>query len=151
MRILVAEDNVAMGNVIRFNLEKAGFDVVHVASGEMAWKQVQQGGFQMLVTDFQMPGMNGGELCRRIREQPSLATLPVILLTAKCLEIDADDYRERLAVSAVLMKPFSPRYLVQLVQETLSADHDREQDHDHDHEYMIPDMVPDMVAGPMDG
>jgi CheY-like chemotaxis protein len=127
MRILVAEDNVAMGNVIGFNLRKAGFDVVHVVSGEMAWKLIQQEEFHLLVTDFQMPGMTGGELCRRMREErsgtmyPSSAAIPVILLTAKGLEIDADYYRETLAVSAVLMKPFSPRNLVQLVQETLSV------------------------------
>jgi CheY-like chemotaxis protein len=120
IRILVAEDNVAMGNVIGFNLRKAGFDVVHVASGEMAWKLLQQEEFHLLVTDFQMPGMNGGELCKRIREEPSLAAIPVILLTAKCLEIDADYYCKTLAVRTVLMKPFSPRSLVQLVQETLA-------------------------------
>jgi len=120
MRILVAEDNAAMGNVIGFNLRKAGFDVVHAVSGEIAWKQLQQQEFDLLITDFQMPGMNGGDLCRRVREEPSLAAIPVILLTAKGLEIDADYYRETLAVSAVLMKPFSPKRLLQLVQETLS-------------------------------
>ena len=121
MRILVAEDNVAMGNVIGFNLKKAGLEVVHVVSGDMAWRLLQLRDFDLLVTDYQMPGMNGGELCRRIREELRLAAFPVILLTAKGLEIDVAFYRETLGVSAVLMKPFSPRELTQLVQENLAA------------------------------
>jgi two-component system, OmpR family, alkaline phosphatase synthesis response regulator PhoP len=121
MRILVAEDNVAMANVIAFNLRKAGFEVLHAASGDIAWKQLQQEEFDLLVTDYQMPGMNGGDLTRRIREERSPAALPVILLTAKCLELDGEYCRETLGVNAVMMKPFSPRGLVQLVQELLSV------------------------------
>jgi CheY-like chemotaxis protein len=121
MRILVAEDNVAMANVIAFNLRKAGFDVLHVASGDIAWKQLQLEEFALLVTDFQMPGMNGGDLSRRIRQEPSLAAIPVVLLTAKCLELDVEYYRETLGVNAVMMKPFSPRSLVQLVQKLLTV------------------------------
>lgn len=121
MRVLVAEDNVAMSSVIAFNLKKAGMEVVCAASGETAWKLLQQGDFDFLVTDFQMPGMDGGELCGRIRQEPRLAALPVILLTAKGLEIDAAYYRETLGVSAVLGKPFSPRELTRLVQERLAA------------------------------
>ena len=120
MRVLVAEDDVAMGNVIGFNLRRAGFDVVHVVSGEVTWKLLQQGGYDLLVADFQMPGMNGADLCKRIREERMLATLPVILLTAKGLGIDADCYRETLDVSNVLMKPFRPSELTQLVQGLLA-------------------------------
>ncbi len=121
MRILVAEDNRAIGSVICFNLKNAGFDVVHEVTGDGAWRQLFEQEFDLVLTDFQMPGMNGGELCARIRQEPAWKSLPVILLTAKGLEIDADYYRESLAVSAVLMKPFSPRALVSLVQETLAT------------------------------
>jgi CheY-like chemotaxis protein len=122
MRILVAEDNIAMGNVIGFNLKNAGFEVLHVVSGETAWKMIQQQEFDMLVTDFQMPGVNGGELCRRVRENPSLVSLPIVMLTAKGLEMDPEYYREILGVNAVLSKPFSPRELTRLVQDILSAE-----------------------------
>jgi CheY-like chemotaxis protein len=121
MRILVAEDNVAMANVITFNLMKAGFEVLHVASGDMAWKVLQQDDFDLLVTDFQMPGMNGGDLARRVRQEPSLSAIPVVLLTAKCIELEDENYREALEVNAVMMKPFSPQKLVGEVQTLLSA------------------------------
>lgn len=99
MRILVAEDNLAIGNVIGFNLKQVGFEVVQVVSGETAWTCLQQQDYDLLITDFQMPGMNGGDLCRRMREEPSLAAVPVILLTAKGMEIDTEYYRETLGVS----------------------------------------------------
>jgi two-component system, OmpR family, alkaline phosphatase synthesis response regulator PhoP len=121
MRVLVAEDNVATASVISFNLKSAGFEVIQAASGETAWSLLQQQPFDLLVTDFQLPGVNGGELCQRIRNDPRLAAFPVILLTAKGLEIDTAHYRESLQVSAVLIKPFSPRRLTQLVQETIAV------------------------------
>jgi CheY-like chemotaxis protein len=125
MRILVAEDNVAMANVIAFNLKKAGFDVLHAASGDLAWKKLQQQGFDLVITDFQMPGMNGGDLTRQIRQEPSLSKTPIILLTAKCLELEGEYSRETLGATASMMKPFSPRSLVQLVQEVLSVPSER--------------------------
>jgi CheY-like chemotaxis protein len=100
---------------------------MHVVSGDMAWKLLQQQDFDLLVTDYQMPGMNGGELCKRIRHDLQLASFPVILLTGKGLEIDVAYYRETLGVNAVLIKPFSPRELTQLVQELLAAEASNQQ------------------------
>jgi two-component system, OmpR family, alkaline phosphatase synthesis response regulator PhoP len=126
MRILVAEDNIAMANVIAFNLMKAGFDVLHVGSGDIAWKLLQQEEFDLLVTDYQMPGMNGGDLSRRMRQEPSLSEIPIVLLTAKFLELDGERCLDTLGVNAVMMKPFSPRGLVHMVQKLLSVASERE-------------------------
>jgi CheY-like chemotaxis protein len=120
--VLIAEDNVAMGYVIRFGLERAGLEAVHVVSGDKAWDLLQHRHFDMLVTDFQMPGMTGGELCQRMRQDQRWVDTPVILLTAKAFEIETAYYRQTLGVSAVLMKPFSPRELTRLVQETLAVE-----------------------------
>lgn len=121
MRVLVAEDNNVMANVIQFNLKQAGFEVVHAPAGDVAWERLQQEKFDLVVTDFQMPNLNGGDLCRRIRQDPSLRTTPVILLTAKSLELGEDYCRGTLGVDAVMMKPFSPRSLVQLARELVQA------------------------------
>ncbi|MBN2477601.1 MAG: response regulator [Pirellulales bacterium] len=115
-RILVAEDNVAMLGVIRYNLDKAGFDVTTAKTGQTAWDLLQQDTFDLLITDFQMPGLTGGEVCERIRRDPRLAQMPVFLLTAKGLELDEDYYLRQLSVGAIITKPFSPRELVQTVQ-----------------------------------
>ena len=74
-----------------------------------------------LVTDYQMPGMDGFELCRRMRHDPRLAQIPVLLLTAKMFEIDVSQVQEKLGLFTVLSKPFSPRELTRLVQERLGT------------------------------
>jgi CheY-like chemotaxis protein len=119
-RILVAEDNLATLSVIRFTLEKAGFEVTAAPSGQAAWDLLERYDFDLLVSDFQMPGITGGELCQRIREHPRLAPMPVILLTAKGLDLDATRYRDQLSVSAIMAKPFSPRELTRTVQDCLA-------------------------------
>lgn len=120
-RILVAEDNVAMLSVIRFTLEKAAFEVTTAPSGQAAWDLLERHDFDLLVSDFQMPGITGGELCQRIRQHPRLAPMPVILLTAKGLELDATRYRDQLSVVAIMAKPFSPRELTRTVQDCLAV------------------------------
>lgn len=120
-RILVAEDNSAMLNVIRLNLSRAGFEVVTAKCGKTAWKLLQENAFDLVVTDFQMPGMTGGELCERIRGHEGLGPIPVILLTAKGFELDAAYYERDLRVAAIVDKPFSPRELVRTVREYLAV------------------------------
>lgn len=120
-RILVVEDNVAMLGVIRFMLERAGFQVAGADCGQTAWELLSQQDFDLVVADFQMPGMTGGELCRRMRKDARLAGIPLILLTAKGFELDVEHYRNVESVSAVMFKPFSPRELVRRVKEYLGV------------------------------
>ncbi len=120
--ILVAEDNAAMAGVIRYNLEKAGFEVTLARCGQTAWELLESQSFDLVVSDFQMPGINGGELCQRIRQDERLAQLPVILLTAKGLELDLSWYEDELGVSEVMAKPFSPRELTLAVQQHLAVE-----------------------------
>ena len=121
-RVLVVEDNVAMLGVIRFKLERAGLRVDGAECGERAWELLNQHNFDLVVADFQMPGMTGGELCRRMRKDERLAGIPLILLTAKGFELDVEHYRSVESVHAVIFKPFSPRELVRVVKECLGAE-----------------------------
>jgi CheY-like chemotaxis protein len=112
LRVLVVEDNRVMADVMRFNFNRAGFSATVALNGRIAWDLLQVETFQLLVTDFQMPEMDGGELCRRIRTEPRFDRLPIILLTAKGMEIDRDRLTRELGLSLILYKPFSPRQLV---------------------------------------
>jgi CheY-like chemotaxis protein len=114
--ILVAEDNAATAAVIRFNLERKGLDVTIAGSGLAAWNLLQEEDFDLVISDVQMPGISGSELCQRMRQVPALADIPIIMLTAKSFEMDPDAYLERLTVSAIVPKPFSPRELARLVE-----------------------------------
>lgn len=115
-KIIVIEDEEAIQKLIVFNLEKAGFSCLSVERAEDALKLLQSERCQLIVLDIMLPGMDGLEFCRRLREQKE--TVPVIMLTARGEEIDrvlgleigADDY---------LTKPFSPRELIARVKAVL--------------------------------
>ena len=120
-RVLVAEDNAAMRNVICFALRGAGFEVTAAEDGHKAWTTLDTEDIDLVVSDFQMPRMSGGELCERMRGDCRFAQTPVILLTAKGYELNAAQYRDELSVSAIMSKPFSPRELAESVQHCLAA------------------------------
>ena len=125
--VLVAEDNMATATAIRYNLEKAGLKVTVARCGESAWKLLSERDFDLVVSDFQMPRMTGGQLCEKMGQEPRLAGIPMILLTAKALEPDSTHPLQVLRslgvvpLRRIMPKPFSPRELVQTARELLEA------------------------------
>lgn len=120
-KILVADDNHALADVVRFNLQRAGFAVTVVYTGAQAWDRLQRESFDFIVTDYQMPEMNGAELCGHIRRSSRLAGVKVLLLSAKGMEMDVDQVKRELGLEAVMFKPFSPRELVQTISNCLQG------------------------------
>jgi len=101
MRLLIAEDDVTSRAMLQAVLTKWGYDVTAVSDGEQAWAGLQEPNAPGLaVLDWEMPGMDGAELCRRLREQTRKEPLYLILLTSRSepedivqgLEAGADDY-----------------------------------------------------------
>jgi len=119
-RILVAEDNIALATVIRFNLEKSGFEVCVAPNGSEAVELLGKQQFDMLITDYQMPSLGGEEFCRHIRESMQLMDLPIVMCSAKGYELDSEYLRSRWNVQKVIFKPFSLREIVQIVRSTTS-------------------------------
>jgi two-component system chemotaxis sensor kinase CheA len=99
-RILVADDSLTTRSAMKALLEIAGFTVLAAADGEEAWSLLTTGGVQVVVTDVQMPRLDGFELTRRIKGDPRLRATPVVLVTsldapedrAQGLEAGADGY-----------------------------------------------------------
>src|SRR4051812_49428031 len=100
MRVLIAEDEPTSSFILRRTLEIMGHEIFAVADGLAAWELVEQGGFHLVISDWMMPGMDGLELCRRIRRRiSSRAYTYVIVVTAKrqrkdrveALQAGADD------------------------------------------------------------
>jgi two-component system alkaline phosphatase synthesis response regulator PhoP len=118
-RILLCDDEIHITRAAHMKLSRAGFDVEMASDGQAGWEAIQRQMPSLLVTDFQMPRLDGLELCRRLREYPPTRELPVILLTAKGYEYDWDQISRELSLTKVIAKPFSPRELLQTVQETL--------------------------------
>lgn len=121
VRVLVVEDNRVMADVMRFNFDRAGFSATVAHNGQIAWDLLQTQDFELLVTDYQMPEMDGEELCRRIRAEARFVDLAIILLTAKGLEIERDRFTRELGLSLIMYKPFSPRQLVAAAEECVAG------------------------------
>jgi Response regulators consisting of a CheY-like receiver domain and a winged-helix DNA-binding domain len=114
-RILVVDDEPSIVELIRVNLEDGGYDVGVAADGDEALERFSQEAWDLVILDLMLPGVDGIEVCRRIRK---VSQVPIIMLTAKADEIDrvlglemgADDY---------VTKPFSPRELLARVRAIL--------------------------------
>jgi DNA-binding response OmpR family regulator len=118
-RVLVADDDADIRELVLFKLESAGFEVAAVADGQTALDTALADPPDLVVLDLMMPGLTGLEVCSALRGAPATAQLPIIMLTAKAQDADitrglatgADDY---------IVKPFSPRELLSRVQAVLS-------------------------------
>ena len=91
------------------------------SDGQEAWERIQDRRPDILITDCQMPRLDGFGLTRRVRENPDTRDLPVLMLTAKGFELSAEELAEKWNVMAVIAKPFSPRELLQTVDKILQA------------------------------
>jgi DNA-binding response OmpR family regulator len=115
MRILIVEDEEPIREVMQAYLTQKGYEVVEAIDGPTAREKFEQIRFDLVVLDLNLPGMDGIEICRKIREY---SQVPVIMVTARVEEIDeilgleigADDY---------LKKPFSPKILTARVEALL--------------------------------
>ncbi len=117
-KILIVDDEPDLVALVAYHLRKEGFGAVSVSSGEEALETVRQGGIDLVLLDLMLPGIQGTEVCRMLREDPRTEAIPVIMLTARAdvsdrvrgLESGADDY---------LPKPFSPTELLARVKAVL--------------------------------
>ncbi len=117
-RVLVVDDDPDVRSLVELKLRLEGLEVVTAASGEEALAQLSVQTVDLVVLDLMMPGIDGIEVCRRIRDTAEIAHLPVIMLTARAQEKDVE---RGLTVGATdyVVKPFSPRELMVRVRGAL--------------------------------
>ena len=118
-RILLCDDEIHILKAAEIKLTRAGYEVVTASDGYEALASIQEQMPDMVITDCQMPRMDGLELIRRLRANEATRDLPVVMLSAKRFELPEAELTEKWNVEKILSKPFSPRELVQLVTETL--------------------------------
>ena len=119
MQILVIEDDVDIAELVAFNLERQGWKTVLVHHGGEGWEQIQQLHPDLVILDVMLPGMDGMQIFRAMKENEMTRGIPVIFLTARGaledrlegLSLGADDY---------VTKPFSPKELVLRVRNVLT-------------------------------
>src|SRR3990170_7632155 len=99
-KILIVEDDQHISQLVKYNLEKAGFDCATAETGEEAIERLKKGSFDLTILDIMLPQMDGFEVCKRIKQETRCAAMPIMMLTAKGEEVDrivgfelgADDY-----------------------------------------------------------
>lgn len=117
-RVAVVEDEEAISELLRYNLESEGFEVDAIMRGDEAETRLKERVPDLLILDWMLPGVSGIELCRRLRQRPETERLPIIMLTARGEESErvrglstgADDY---------VVKPFSTPELMARVKAML--------------------------------
>src|SRR5437763_8786188 len=118
MRVLIVEDEPDIRDLLAFHLEREGYQVARSRAGAEALRHVQTSLPDLVLLDLMLPEVDGLEVCRRLRQDPRTAALPIVMLTAKGEEVDrilglelgADDY---------IVKPFSPREVVARIRAVL--------------------------------
>ncbi|MBM3975049.1 MAG: response regulator transcription factor [Planctomycetes bacterium] len=125
-KILVIEDEPDILEVMQYNLAREGYKVVACRNGEQGLSRIRTDNPDLVILDLMLPGMDGVEVCRQVKSDPVIRSIPIIMVTAKAEESDivlglgigADDY---------LGKPFSPRELIARVKVVLRRGPLREQ------------------------
>ena len=118
-QVLIVEDNSVLADVMRFNLERAGMEVTLAVSAEIAISHLRQSPFSLMISDYQLPGISGEQLCVQIRQELQLKEMPIFVCTAKGFEIDIASLQSELGVRQVIFKPFSMRETARLVCEAV--------------------------------
>ncbi len=139
-KILIVDDEKNIVDILRFNLEKEGFETIEAYDGEQAMEMALAKAPDLILLDIMLPKMDGFTVCRKLRE--SIST-PIIMLTAKEEEVDkvlglelgADDY---------ITKPFSPRELMARVKANLRRLEKGDKDHKSDKVIRYGDIVIDI-------
>ena len=120
-RVLVVDDEPDLRRLTQFSLQAVGkWQVTAVASGEEAVAAALRERFDVVLLDVQMPGFDGLATLQALREQPSLAGLPVIFLTATALDHEQERLRA-LGALGVILKPFEPLGLASQVAALVAA------------------------------
>lgn len=113
--ILAVDDSKTMREMVSFTLKEAGYQVVDAEDGQQALEKLKSSRVDAVITDLNMPNMNGFELIRALRSDPAYKTAPILMLTT-----EGDDAKKQEGKSAGatgwIVKPFNPEKLVQVVK-----------------------------------
>lgn len=114
-KILIADDSASMRQMVTFTLKGAGYDVVESVDGKDALAKLNDADIGMIITDLNMPNMDGIELIRSVRAMAAFKFIPIILLTTESQDEKKKEGKEA-GATGWIVKPFKPEQLVGVVK-----------------------------------
>ncbi len=117
-KVLIVDDEIHIVHVVAIKLRNNDYEVISAENGAEAFELACSEKPDIIVTDFQMPVMTGLELVEKIRQCDEIKNIPVIMLTARNFAIE-DQQKEDLRISQCLSKPFSPKELLENIEDIL--------------------------------
>ena len=116
--ILTADDSASMRQLVSFTLRQAGYDVLEGMDGKDALAKLAQTPVQMLITDLNMPNMDGIELIRQVRALPQYKYIPIIMLTTESQDCRKQEGKAA-GATGWIVKPFKPEQMMAVVKKVL--------------------------------
>ncbi len=112
--VLVVDDSTSMRQMVSFTMKEAGFEVIEGANGEEALSKVQGKAVNLVITDLNMPVMDGMTLIRQLRTKPEFKFTPILMLTTESQEAKKQEGKAA-GATGWIVKPFNPEQLLQVV------------------------------------
>ena len=116
--ILAVDDSASMRQMVSFTLKNAGFTVVEAVDGQDAWDKANSRDFSLVLTDQNMPRMDGITLTKRLRENPKFKVTPILILTTESSDQMKQSGRAA-GATGWLVKPFDPPKLLEVVKKVI--------------------------------
>jgi two-component system chemotaxis response regulator CheY len=116
--ILAVDDSASMRQMVSFTLKSAGYEVVEAVDGQDAWEKAGSRGFDLVLTDQNMPRLDGIGLTRRLRDNPKFNATPILILTTE----SSDQMKQAGRASGAtgwLVKPFDPAKLLEVIRKVI--------------------------------
>ncbi|MBI5696806.1 MAG: response regulator [Nitrospirae bacterium] len=119
-KIMTVDDSASIRQMVSFTLRGAGYEVVEASDGEDALAMLAANRIHMIITDLNMPRLNGLDLVRRVREMPSLRFIPIIMLTTESIGEKSAACKEA-GATGWIVKPFKPAQLLAVVEKVMGC------------------------------
>ena len=116
--ILAVDDSASMRQMVSFTLKSAGYNVVEAVDGQDAWEKAGGRSFDLVLTDQNMPRMDGISLTKRLRESPQFKSTPILILTTESSDQIKQAGRAA-GATGWLVKPFDPNKLIEVIQKVI--------------------------------
>jgi two-component system chemotaxis response regulator CheY len=116
--ILAVDDSATMRQMVSFTLKNAGYQVTEAVDGQDAWEKADSKDFALVLTDQNMPRMDGISLTKKLRENPKFKTTPILILTTESSDQKKQAGRAA-GATGWLVKPFDPGRLIDVIQKVI--------------------------------